>query len=179
MKKKLIVLPLALLMAALSSDTVYAQLINNASLTKTEKAGIDINHASPALHKSPAAPILNPKAAARFKARFPGAQSPVWTQKEGYLFVNFILNGQKASAVFTERGRIMYSIISLHQTGFPEIIKDEINETYPSYSVIYAKRITRGYDTVYEVILENCSDYVIIHSGEEEITAIDKLKKSN
>lgn len=120
-----------------------------------------------------------PKVAARFASKFPSASSPLWIKKDRLLFIYFVSNGQKASAVFTPRGHLNYSIAALNASAIPETVNRRISEEYSSYTIIHVRQITTDDISAYQVILENCAGYVVIHSTEEEIVAVDKVIKTD
>jgi len=184
MKRNLKIPVIAVFLSLQFNTGLFSQVVNSVPVLENGNTMVD---AAPGItgnpaDKNPETAILKiafPKVAARFASKFPDAASPLWIKKDRLLFVYFVSNGQKASAVFTPRGHLNYSNAVLNASAIPEIAKRRISEEYSSFSIIHVRQITTDGISAYQVILENCASYVVIHSTEEEIVAIDKVNKTD
>ena len=118
-----------------------------------------------------------PKAALRFTKLYPLAQSPLWIKEGNSLHVYFQENGNKISALFTIKGNMIYAITDLNAAAIPEKIKQAINQDYFTCTVFSAKHIKAGINTAYQVILDNCTEFISIHTDEEEIVGVETIHK--
>jgi len=118
-----------------------------------------------------------PKAALRFETLYPLAQSPLWIKEGNSLHVYFQEKGNKVSALFTIKGNMIYAITDLNAAAIPEKIKQAIKQDYFTCAVFSAKQIKAGINTAYQVILDNCTEYISIQTDEEEIVGIETIQK--
>ncbi len=121
--------------------------------------------------------IDNPGVAARFAAVFPLAANQVWIKEAGSLYVSFIWEGKKVSAVFNLKGSMSYSIASIKLGDIPAGIAEKIKTGYNGYSMVNAKEITVDADTIYHVLLETRFEYVVVSCSNDEIEEREKVKK--
>ena len=135
------------------------------------------------LHFSDRAPgSINPEAeyplvAKRFRKLFPDAVNPVWFKENKILFVYFYSKGNKVTAVFTLRGHMNYAIANLQLTDLPGAIINKVESRYEGYGIFNVKQIMEGSHTVYEVILVNSCEYVVINISEDEIAEQRRVRK--
>jgi hypothetical protein len=118
-----------------------------------------------------------PNVALNFADRFPSAINPLWILEMGTLFVSFVTNGNKVSATFTPSGVMNYSITRLDPTNIPSTILEKLSVGYESYSMFDAKEIAVSKNIVYQVILEDHHEYIIVLVNDHEIQESKRIKK--
>ena len=118
-----------------------------------------------------------PKVARRFAFLFPLAENQLWIKEAGSLYVSFLKNGNKISAVFATGGTMNYSITYLKASDIPADIAERIKTSYSSHSIFTVKKITVASEMVYQVVLENSCEYIIISINHDEMEESKKIKK--
>lgn len=113
----------------------------------------------------------------RFRKLFPDAVNPVWFKENKNLFVYFYSKGNKVTAVFTLRGHMNYAIANLELTDLPAAIINKVESRYEGYGIFNVKQIMEGSLMVYEVILVNSCEYVVINISDGEIAESRRIRK--
>ncbi|MGZ8541821.1 MAG: hypothetical protein ACXWV6_14295 [Chitinophagaceae bacterium] len=118
-----------------------------------------------------------PGVAGRFAVVFPLAGNQVWIKEAGSLYVSFIWEGKKVSAVFTPGGAMSYSIAFIRSADIPAGIAEKIKSGYSGYSIANTKEITVDSNTIYQVLLETLFEYVIVRISNDEMEETERVKK--
>ena len=130
-------------------------------------------------HKIAILEIDYPKVAHNFVTAFPGTSNQLWIKEGKNLFVYFSNNGNKVSAVFTINGRMSYAISIIGLSGVLEGIKNKIKKEYHSFSFFSAKKIQANGYTAYELVFENCHEFITISTTDDnEIVLTKKMLKT-
>jgi hypothetical protein len=118
-----------------------------------------------------------PKVARNFEMTFPAAISPLWIRESGFLYVSFINEGNKTSAVFTPGGDMNYAIANLDVSNMPSGMVQKIKMSYPSCSIFNIKQIMTDNISVYEVILQDIRQFIVLSISHDEIEEVKKVTK--
>lgn len=114
-----------------------------------------------------------------FSKTFPSAKQQLWLKEGSHLFVYFLSEGNKVSAVFTVKGKMNYAVSVIGMADVPENILAHIKNDYPLFSFLHANKIQAGGYTAYELMLENCCEFITISStDDEEIVLTKKMLKT-
>lgn len=122
--------------------------------------------------------IEYPVVVKRFRKLFPGAIKESWYKVGKNLFVYFFHLGNKVTAVFTLRGHMNYAIANLQITDLPGTIINKIESLYQGYGLFNVKQIMEDNHSIYEIVLVNSCEYIVINVSEGEITERKRIRKS-
>lgn len=121
-----------------------------------------------------------PGIAANFSTIFPLASKPLWIKEGREMFVYFVFRGLKGTAVFSSKGQMKYAVYSINPLELPKPIQEKVNTDYRLYSFMSAKKILAGIYTAFEVIVENCHEYITISTTDDDSSiAIDIVQKTS
>jgi hypothetical protein len=70
-----------------------------------------------------------------------------------------------------------YSITNLDISSVPENLKEKIKAEYKAYSIFCAKEIINGEDKLYEMVLENDTEFRVVQIASDKITETNKIIK--
>jgi hypothetical protein len=118
-----------------------------------------------------------PRATKNFAALFPSASETSWIKQDNTLFAYFLNKGNSASAAFSTLGNMNYSITMLDLASVPEKVKRKIKVAYRGYSIFCAKKIISDELKLYEVVLENVSEYRVVQTTSGEMIETNKIIK--
>lgn len=118
-----------------------------------------------------------PRATKSFTLLFPSASETSWIKEDNTLFAYFLNKGNKASATFSTRGTMNYSITLLDAASLPKNVKRKIKAMYTGYSIFCAKEIISDELTLYEVILENDTEFRVVQTASDEMIETNKVIK--
>jgi len=120
-----------------------------------------------------------PKVAANFSIDFPKATNQLWIKAGRSLYVYFIQDDAKVTAIYTAKGQINYTVSTISETGVPETLLLKIKNDYPHFTFIGAKKAMSGGYASYELLFENCHEYLQICSTDDnEIGRTNRILKS-
>ena len=118
-----------------------------------------------------------PNVAANFSKLYSSAQSPLWFKNSKTLDVYFKNGNGSVFAAFSFNGDFKFAITDLNKNGLPPKMAEQIQYTYPSYSIEIVKEIKTKDITVYRVTLENSKGFITIQADEEGLIEIERLQK--
>lgn len=119
-----------------------------------------------------------PEIAAGFSTVFPAASNPLWLKEGNSLYVYFLNMDKKVTAVFSDKGRMSYSIAVLNLADIPEFFIHKIKKEYPFFSFFSGKQIQAGGYTAYELIIENGNEFIALSTTDEnEIVVTGRMRK--
>jgi hypothetical protein len=118
-----------------------------------------------------------PKVARKFADKFPASTKPLWIKEGATLFAYFLNSGKRAAAAFSSGGYMNYSITNLDISSVPENLKEKIKAEYKAYSIFCAKEIINGEDKLYEMVLENDTEFRVVQIASDKITETNKIIK--
>jgi hypothetical protein len=118
-----------------------------------------------------------PRAIKNFTALFPSASKTSWIKGDNTLFAYFLNNGNSASASFSTGGNMNYSITMLDLASVPEKVKRKLKAGYRAYSIFCAKEIISDELKLYEVVLENDTEFRVIQTTADEMIETNKILK--
>lgn len=120
-----------------------------------------------------------PELAARFAKDYPDASGQLWIKENRSLFVYFINNGFKVSAVYTSKGSMLYAVSLIDSTAVPDQMWQQIKKDYPSFLFFNARKIEAGGSIMYELVFENNEAYIVLSTTDNnEIVLTNKLRKT-
>ncbi len=117
------------------------------------------------------------RAVKNFTALFPSASETSWIKEDNTLFAYFLNKGNSASAVFSTRGNMNYSITLLDAASLPASVKRKIKAVYKGYSVFCTKEIISDELKMYEVVLENDTEFRVVQTTLDEMIETNKIIK--
>src|SRR5437868_13730782 len=103
-----------------------------------------------------------PKVARKFFLLFPDAVNPSWIKETGFLYVSFLINGNKATASFNTKGSMNYCISYIREENFPADLLQKVKGSYPADEIFSIKEITTEEITMHEIVLQNSEHYTVI-----------------
>lgn len=118
-----------------------------------------------------------PGVAQKFTRLFPGASDQLWIKEGRTLYVYFLNNKSKMSAVFSLQGQMAYAIANLELSVVPAIVVAQVRKAYKAYSLFNVKEIITGDTKIYELVLENSEEYRVVQLTDTEMMETDKIKK--
>jgi hypothetical protein len=118
-----------------------------------------------------------PDVAQKFTRLFPDASGQFWIKEDRILYVYFLNNKSKMSAVFSLQGQMVYAIANLEISAVPGVVITQVQKAYRAYSLFNVKEIITGDTRVYEFVLENSKEYRVVQLTDTEIMETDKIKK--
>ncbi len=112
-----------------------------------------------------------------FSMLFPLATAPQWSQNGANNFVSFLNNGRKASACFSPKGKLNYTITACDADQLPKDFRKKISKSYKSYHLFHATQITAYGETAYQAIMENTTGFITLKYTSEGVEEIQQVKK--
>lgn len=116
-------------------------------------------------------------AKASFSTLFPHASQQKWSSAEGNSFVSFLNNGRKATASFTEKGKLNYVITECSIQDLPDAFSKNIKKDYTAYELFHAIEIKAHGETAYQAVLENATGYITLKFTTDGVEEIQHVKK--
>ncbi len=116
-------------------------------------------------------------AKASFSTLFPNASQPKWTSAENNSFVSFLNNGRKATASFSEKGKLNYVITDCSMNELPAAFSKNIRKDYAAYQLFHAIEIKAHGETAYQAVLENTRGYLTLKFTADGVEEIQQVKK--
>jgi hypothetical protein len=131
------------------------------SMTTANKLMLHNSDSTPSSNTITVAEAALPqKLLANFNRNFPAATNSKWTKTSTTFFVNFIMNGNTATAAFNTKGKFNYALIYESATDLPLVILQMIHKNYGSYTIFSVTEIrTRGIIN-YKVVLTDNKKYM-------------------
>ncbi len=155
----------------------YAQQAYNVTPVKRS---IEINESS--VNNTVASKITDkPSAAvqARFNSSYPAAANPVWICTDQFSYVSFVNNGQHGDASFGPGGELNYVILQCEISQLPNTFRSAIERNYKSYQPFNIKQINAYDTTVFQVVIENTREFIILRCTSDGIEELRHVKKGN
>ncbi|MBL7743963.1 MAG: hypothetical protein JNN00_10860 [Chitinophagaceae bacterium] len=118
-----------------------------------------------------------PKTANSFTKLFPGAKDQLWIKENNVLFACFLDNGHRTTAVFSVQGKMNYAIANINSSSLPRLVMEKIKREYSTYTIFNIKQITAFGTTVFQVVIENNCEYILIKATGDEIEEVEQLIK--
>ncbi len=118
-----------------------------------------------------------PKTANSFNKLFPGAKDQLWIKEANVLFACFFNNGHRTTAVFSVYGKMNYAVATIDSSSLPRPVMQAIKREYSTYGIFNIKQITAFGSTVFQVLIENNCEYILIKATGDEIEEIKQLTK--
>lgn len=122
--------------------------------------------------------VTNPKLLTQFSALFPAATKQQWALNDKSFWVSFLNNDRKASASFTQKGKLNYVITDCTIEQLPDSFRKTISKDYASYHLNNAIEIKAYESVAYQAILENESSYVTLKFTSEGVEKIQHINKT-
>ena len=119
----------------------------------------------------------NPKLVRNFSKLFPSTENVAWSKLDNNFFVSFEKDGQPASAVFSNKGLLNYTITACNLQQLPASLQQKISKKYNGYDLFHASQIFSNGTQAYSIVLENSGGYVtLLHTedGTEETRKVNK-----
>lgn len=120
---------------------------------------------------------VNPAIKSLFLTLFPHATAQQWSLNGSNNFVSFLNNGRKASACFSAKGKMTYSITACDAEQLPKDFSKKINKDYKAYSLFHATQISAFGETAYHAILENTTGFITLKYTSDGIEETQTVKK--
>ena len=162
----------------------------SASLLSTAIAGTAQTETSFALLKSPektnveiaaVAPIIVLKEATliTFHSGFPEATNIKWyNMAKGLLHASFNTPGKTNRAMYTKKGKLLYSISYYSKEMLPASVLQEVKDNYSDKSIFGITELNYNGQTVYELLLEDETSWTNIKIAGNEIKDKKVWKKA-
>lgn len=135
-----------------------------------------VNYAVPAAVVTSAG---NNKIDAKFAGLFPAAQQQQWLADGKGYWVAFTNEGHKTRAGFSNNGRLNYIIKDASWDNLSAALQQFITKNYAGYELMNAIEITAFGEKSQQVILQNATAFISLHSGAEGIEEIKKVSKAD
>lgn len=164
-----------LLLAVASSANTFAQQPNMDGSTAAVYVKNTI--AAEAVNVSKTVLAANSKTEASFAALFLNASNQKWSAIADNYWVSFLNNGRKATASFTPKGKMNYSITDCNLAYLPAAFSETIKKEYAAYRLFNAMVIKAHGATVYEAILENNNGFIKLKYTTDGVEEIQQVKK--
>jgi hypothetical protein len=117
------------------------------------------------------------RAIKNFAKLFPVASETSWIREDKTLSAYFLNKGNKAFAVFSIYGDMNYAVTLLDAVSVPEEVKRNIKARYKTYSIFCAREIINDDLTMYEVVLENDTEFRVVQTTLDEVIETNKIIK--
>lgn len=108
--------------------------------------------------------------------QFNKVESLNYTVKEDELHISFSKDKNNVFTVYSIDGKFKCSIENMG-LALPTNITEQLKKHYPAYSVFNGKNIRVNNKTMYEVIIENETEYRVINFYDTEMEEVKSLKK--
>ncbi|NOT52536.1 MAG: hypothetical protein HOP10_14800 [Chitinophagaceae bacterium] len=113
-----------------------------------------------------------------FKKEFPGAQSVVWSEQDGFYKATFILANHRTIAYFDRYYELVGCVRDIFYDQLPITVMKAIDKKFPTASFSEVREITNDDGTSYLLKIEEGSKkYKVKVTSEGSFTEITKVNK--
>ena len=89
-----------------------------------------------------------------FEKSFPGMKDVKWEKEKGNFEANFIMDGNKMSAIYSEKGELVQTETSMEIKQLPPNVAEYVSKNYNGKSIQSAARINKANEpTAYEAVV--------------------------
>ena len=113
-----------------------------------------------------------------FREYFANAHDLKWYQLNKDYLVKFMLNEEQNRALFSKRGRLIYTISYGYEKSLPENLRKQVKSIYYDYDITRAIKVSEAGRQIWVVNVEDPKTFILVRLEDGEMEEVQKMNKS-
>jgi len=122
---------------------------------------------------------VNTKVQKSFDAYFAEAAEQNWSMVGGNFLNRFHLNGVLTNALFTKKGKLIYTITYGAEKDMPADVRHIVKSEYYDYNITMAIEVKENERDIWVVKLDNATEQINVRVEDGEMERLQQFYKSN